>query len=167
MGLGTVVRIMEQHFTTSSICKVFKVSHQTAKNWAMEFAPYLSETAKVRAGRKRVFTVPDMTVFALLAEYHQMGFRYDEAHAALIAGKRGVIPERSDVPIVPQALLVQLRDEIAARDGLIASLTTQRDKEQGRVELLEKQLEQKDAKIEQLMEAVAELKVQVKSSKKS
>jgi len=143
---------MDKYFTTQSVTKMFKVSHQTVKNWCREFAKYLSLTAQRPDGKKRVFSVEDMQVFALLAEYHKRGFGYDEAHAALTNGQRGELPEKEGeiVPTVPPALLVQLRDEIATRDRIITQLTTERDMERGKVQQLEKLLEERERKIEQL-----------------
>lgn len=143
---------MDEFFTTQHVCRTFKVSHQTVKNWCDEFSTHLSPTALPEAGRKRVFTTNDLEVFALIAEYHKRGFRYEEAHAALKAGQRGQIPEAEGdlTPTVPPALLVQLKDEIAKRDAIIQSLTSERDMERGKVQLLEKQLAEKDAHIKAL-----------------
>ena len=154
---------MEQYYSTQDVLNTFNISHQTVKNWAVKFAKYLSVTARPPDGRKRIFDADDMKVFALLTEYHRLGFRHDEALIALEQGERREIPQKDDlVTAVPPLLLKQLREEIEGRDRLIATLSTERDREWGKVELLEKQLEQKDTKIEQLMETVADLKVRLK-----
>lgn len=152
---------MIEFFTTQHVCKTFGVSHQTVKNWCDEFASHLSPTARPETGRKRVFTTNDLRVFALLAEYHKRGFRYDDAHAALQAGQLGNIPElESEItPTVPPALLVQLKEEVSRRDQIILSLTSERDMERGKVQLLEKQLAERDQQIKDLYREIAELQV--------
>jgi DNA-binding transcriptional MerR regulator len=150
---------MDEFFTTQHVCKTFKVSHQTVKNWCREFAPYLSVTATPKDGKKRVFTTADLEVFALVSEYNRRGFRYDDAHAALKSGQRGEMPEREGeiIPTVPPALLTQLREQITSRDAIIHQITTERDKERGKVEILEKQLAEKEKKIEELYIRLARL----------
>lgn len=152
---------MDEFFTTQHVTKTFGVSHQTVKNWCDEFASHLSPSARPETGRKRVFTTNDLKVFALVAEYHKRGFRYEDAHTALQSGQRGDIPDtESDItPTVPPALLVQLRDELAKRDAIISSLTSERDMERGKVQLLEKQLGERDQQIKELYREIAELGV--------
>lgn len=148
-------------FTTSGVAKLFEVTDQTVKNWAREFATYLSPTATPGDGKRRQYTSDDLEVFALVHAYKGQGLGYEDAHAALRTGQRGDVPDERAQALAtapPPQLLDKLRDEIALRDRLVDSLKSDRDKERGKVELLEKQLEQKDKTIRELIEEIAVMK---------
>ncbi len=49
-------------FSTSQVAKRFGVADQTIKNWAAEFAQYLSPTATPEAGKRRGFTAEDVAI---------------------------------------------------------------------------------------------------------
>lgn len=152
-------------YTTSGIAKLFQVTDQTVKNWARQFASHLSPTAQPGDGKRRTFTTDDLTVFALVHSYIGKGMNYEDAQAALIAGQRGSIPsDFSELATVaaPPALLERLREEISLRDRMIESLKTDRDKRLGQLELLEKQLQDKDREIRQLYRDLATLEVKNK-----
>jgi DNA-binding transcriptional MerR regulator len=146
-------------FTTQHIIKAYKVSHQTVKNWCDEFRNYLSRTAVPEPGKKRLFTADDVEVLALVAEFSKRGQSYEDAHTALRAGQRGQLPDPlSDEDLaVPPAMLMRLREELTQRDAIIASLTTERDRERGKVELLQTQLSEKDKQIRDLYIEIAKL----------
>lgn len=147
-------------YTTSGIAKLFQVSDQTVKNWAREFAPYLSPTAQPGGNKRRTFTDDDLAVFALVHAQSSKGLNYEDAHAALKTGQRGTVPNGSSelaTTAAPPALMERLREEIALRDRMIDSLRTDRDKRLGQIELLEKQLQDKDREIRQLYRDIARL----------
>lgn len=152
---------METFFTTSSITKAFGISPQTVKNWCDEFAQYLSPSATPGDGKKRIFTYEDMQVFALVADYHKRGFRWDDAHAALKSGQRGELPQDNEiVNQPPPAILVALRDEIAKLKQQLVHAHTERDMERGKTELLEKLLVEKEAQIKRLYIDLARLEAE-------
>jgi DNA-binding transcriptional MerR regulator len=154
---------MEQYFTTKDVEQSFKISHQTCKNWCDFFAEFLSPTARPEPGRKRMFTTQDMECFALIAQNQKAGFRYEDAVRALRSGQRGNIPQpEGQLPAVPPQILFQLREELKNRDAVIVALTTERDKATGQVEILERQLKDKDQRIEDLLLRLGELRVQIR-----
>jgi hypothetical protein len=67
---------------------------------------------------------------------------------------------------VTTSLLTKLREEIQARESLIAQLTLGRDMERGKVQLLSAQVEQCDELIRQLYQEIADLKSGQKSKGK-
>lgn len=79
-------------YTTSDAEVIFKVSPQTIRNWAREFARYLSVNANPDEGRTRIFTEEDMQVLDLVAQMKSQGKQYEDIHAALMAGERGNRP---------------------------------------------------------------------------
>lgn len=68
----------------------------TVRNWAIEFAQYLSPTANPGEGKQRTFTVEDLRVIAIIAEYKRNGATYEDIHAALKVGVRGEAPDISE-----------------------------------------------------------------------
>ena len=83
---------MSETFSTKQLYSVFKVSHQTIKNWASEFSRWLSPTAQPDAGRRRVFTEDDVRVFELVHRLKGEGKFNEDIKAALGAGERGELP---------------------------------------------------------------------------
>lgn len=155
---------MDELFTTQAVSQTFGVSHQTVKNWSDEFVDFLSPTATPPKGRRRVFTLDDMRVFALVHDYHKRGHTYADAQTALAAGQRGDMPEQGTTPLaVPPALVIQLRQELATREQLIETLKTERDMERGKAQFLERQLQEKEELIRDLYKQVARLEAQLPS----
>jgi len=149
---------MDDLFTTQAVSQTFGVSHQTVKNWSDEFLDFLSPTATPPKGRRRVFTLEDMRVFALVHDFHKRGHTYADAQTALAAGQRGDMPDENTAPLtVPPAFVIQLRQELATRDQLIETLKTERDMERGKSQFLERQLQEKEELIRDLYKQVARL----------
>ena len=149
---------MDELFTTQAVSQTFGVSHQTVKNWSDEFIDYLSPTATPPKGRRRVFTLDDMKIFALVHDYHKRGHTYADAQVALAAGQRGDMPEQGSAPLaIPPALVIQLRQELATRDQLIETLKTERDMERGKAQYLERLMEEKEELIRDLYKQLARL----------
>lgn len=80
-------------YTNQHLCTMFNISHQTGKNWAKEFAQFLSPSANPGDNRQRVYNMDDLRVFSLVHEFRNAGKTYDEIHAALANGSRGDIPQ--------------------------------------------------------------------------
>jgi len=162
---------MDDYFTTQDVANTFKVSQQTVKNWCDAFADFLSPTATPGERRRRLFTSDDLATFALVHDFHRRGYTYEDAKAALGTGQRGEVPDTSPLtPTVPPTVLVKLREEMAARDALIQELKTERDRERGKVEQLEKllkeQIAEKDKQIRELVEEIADMKAQQRLTQK-
>jgi DNA-binding transcriptional MerR regulator len=155
---------MDEHFTTSSLAKLFGTSDQTVKNWAKEFAEYLSPSAKPPAGQRRVFTFDDCRVFALVNDYHRRGFGYDAVHASLGAGQRGDFPPDSGmVPsIATSPAFLALKNDRDDLRLLNKQLETERDEARGQVKLLKEQLDQREQRVSELLEENADLKARLK-----
>lgn len=111
----------ENNYTTKDIATIFKVSHQAVKTWAKVFARFMSPTARPEAGKRRLFTDDDLRVFALVREYTQRGFNFDDVQIALQAGQRADIPASASeiIPTPPPQLLVKLNQEIDSLNQLI------------------------------------------------
>ena len=154
---------MKDHYTTTDVADTFDVSQQTVKNWCAAFEKFLSPAATPGRQRRRLFNADDLAVFALVHDFHDRGYTYEDAQAALSSGQRGEIPDTNTLtPTVPPAALLKLREEMIARENLIRELTSERDRERGKVEQLEKllkeQIADKDKQIRQLLEELAEMR---------
>jgi DNA-binding transcriptional MerR regulator len=68
-------------------------SGPTIRNWAREFAEYLSPTGAPQEGKPREFTPDDMAVFDLVAKMKDQNKTYEEIHATLKSGMRGNPPD--------------------------------------------------------------------------
>lgn len=152
------------YFTTQHICSLFKVSHQTVKTWAREFAAYLSPTATPQDGKKRLFVIDDIRVFALIADYRSRGYVYDDAHLALRSGQRGDVPATAGAiePTAPPSAIVALKEELVSLRQQLTQAISERDETRGQNkllrELLKEQVADAQQRITELIEANARLK---------
>lgn len=83
------------NYTTTDAENIFKVAPQTVRNWAREFARYLSVSANPQEGKTRIFSEDDMRVLELVARMKRENKHHDEIHVTLMAGERGNLPSFS------------------------------------------------------------------------
>ena len=152
------------YYSTQDVCSIFKISHQTVKNWAIEFASFLSPSATPQAGKKRLFTVDDLRVFALVNEYRDRQFTYEDVHVALRNNQRGEVPSTmfDIVPAPPAELVTSLRLEVTHLREQLTAATSRGDEYKGQVQLLEKIVESKEKQVRELIEEIAILKAEKK-----
>ena len=126
--LAALDSIVSMIYTTQHICGMFKVSHQTVKNWAKEFAVYLSPTATPEHNRQRVFTEDDIRVFALVHNYRNTGKVFEDAHLALQSGQRGEVPPTAGelVPTTPPAFMA-LQEKINSLENALEVALLERE----------------------------------------
>lgn len=134
-------------YTTQHLCNLFKISHQTVKNYATEFADHLSPTATPGPNRQRYFTDDDLTVIALIVEMKGAGGLYEDIHAALRNGQRGVMPDGSLVSADPGMALV-LRQQIDQLTARIRELELDNARKDGQIELLKEMLADAQRRLE-------------------
>lgn len=109
-------------FSTSQVAKRFGVADQTIKNWAAEFAQYLSPTATPGEGKRRAFTADDVSVFAVVHELVGRGRDTSAAHAALQAGRR---PTDALIPLSTGDTLISVQRERDMLQGAVMELREQ------------------------------------------
>lgn len=144
-------------YTTQHICSMFRISHQTAKNWAREFASYLSPTATPDKNRQRVFTDEDVRVFALVHQFRLAGKFFEDAHAALASGERGDIPSTAGeiVPTTTPAVIA-MQERLDTLEIELREALSDADQQRGMVKLLKEQLTDANAEIRRLYRELAE-----------
>lgn len=72
--------------TVSEVARLLGVEPAKVKQWAKEFAVYLSLTARPAKGRERQFSEADLRVLAVVAEHLELGNDADDVHYALNRG---------------------------------------------------------------------------------
>lgn len=72
--------------TISEAAKIIGVGCDSVKQWATEFAEYLSLTANPGKGKERQFTESDLRVLAVIAEQFEFDGEADDIHYALNSG---------------------------------------------------------------------------------
>ena len=105
-------------FTIRDVATLHGITTENARQWAIEFAPYLSPTATPGDRQKRVFTDEDMAVFDLVAKGKKERRTFEDIHAALLAGQRGVAPQLPPADIQALSLVAGDRRLVAQVDRL-------------------------------------------------
>lgn len=152
-------------YTTKHAQILYRVaSSQTIRNWAKEFAEYLSPSATPEKGGTRHFTLEDMKVFAIVAEYSAENKSFTEIHASLKAGVRGeapnVAPEDLDglaAGEIEMQLSTELDKTLALANELQAELDTLKEKFEPIKEeniRLQAQIEDRDNRIAELTKQI-------------
>ena len=82
-------------YTSGEVAKIYGVVTETVRNWTMEFAEYLSQTAQPGRNKKRTYSLEDMRVLSLVASMKERNMTNDDIHASLRSGQRGELPDLS------------------------------------------------------------------------
>lgn len=165
---------------------LFDVTPQTIRRWTDEFSDYLSTGANPDNGSTRVFSESDMSVLALIATVKNTGGTYDDAHARLRTGERGIVPDEplskeqqemaiSQVIIQNQQLQTQVNDlqeQLEAQEGQLREARDEISRLKGIIEEKEKsygdsgqELGDARKRIEELLMKVAVLEYQLNQQK--
>ena len=155
------------NYGTNEAKSIYNRDEQTIRNWAIEFAEFLSPLANPEKGRNRAFTEDDMRVLDLIASLKDEGKQFIDIHAALKAGQRGKSPVVSPQEIralstgqIERRLTVEiqrLKDELAlAQEQLndIEAIRSDNARLEERIKLREEQVE---TLMEQLKESQSKL----------
>ncbi len=137
-------------YTTRHLQTFFGISHQTAKNYAAEFAAYLSPSATPEPNRQRHFTDEDLTVLALVVEMKRSGAVFEDIHAALRAGQRGDLPQDTAMIPAPGAAMLLLQEKVMALSQRISDLERETAMKDGQIALLKEQLADANREIRKL-----------------
>jgi len=137
-------------YTTSQLSSRFNITAQTVKRYAGEFAAYLSPTATPEKNTPRRFTDDDLAVYQLIVTMKEEGKLFEQIHAALRSGERGIAPDMntSEMTVAQSTAQLRLLSRIRDLEAELANEQAARRKAElgqaaaeGKVELLEKQLD--------------------------
>ena len=78
-----------QKYTSRHLATLFGVTIETIRLWTIEFADYLSPTARPGTNKTRLYSQADLEVMTLVAEFKAQNRTYTEIHATLKSGQRG------------------------------------------------------------------------------
>lgn len=104
-----------KQFSVSHLARLFGVSQQTIRQWSNEFQTYLSMRANPGKSRVRSFTNDDLPVLALISQMKELGYTYQEIHAALNNGERGEAPSLNGLEKVDLALTSERERKLEVR----------------------------------------------------
>lgn len=133
-------------YSIRDVATLYGITTENARQWAIEFSRYLSPTASPGDGQKRAFSDEDMEVFDLVAKSKKAKRTFEDIHAALQSGQRGVAPQLPPADIQALAMVEGERRLVAQVDrltGLLSDRTQQLD--QLKVELEEAKKSQLEA----------------------
>lgn len=102
------------------VANLFKIARETVRQYSMEFGAYLSTEANPGKNRTRVYTEPDIEVFALIVGMKGQGKTYPDIHAALLNGDRGVMPNGTETTALsnqPRYTQLQLKLDFLEKDA--------------------------------------------------
>lgn len=147
------------NYTAKHVTRLFDVSRETSRQWAIEFADYLSAGAQGGEGRRRDFNDDDLEVFALIHEMRKRGLQYDDVKAALDNGQRGEIP---DMPTVLTAgdekrQVLMLRQKIETLQIQRNDLKVSNSRLEGENAVLREKLDRAEQEIRDLYRQVGKL----------
>lgn len=139
-------------YRTKDLYTVFGVSHQTIKNWAKDFADYMSPTARPEKDHQRRFTDDDVRVFDLVKRLKQQGRVNEEIRAALGTGQRGELPDMPSnlAPIQPHTALAIAAQRVTDLEAMLLDERMKNARLEGKVETLEKMLDKAQEQVYQL-----------------
>lgn len=114
-------------YTTGTTATLMKVSRETIRTWAEEFAPYLSSAANPGDGKHRQFTDEDLAVLSLVARFKSLGRTYDDAHDALRSGERDTLDTSAITGASNSREIVLLEAQISSLRQQLTDATRERD----------------------------------------
>lgn len=130
----------ENLYSSQHTAMIFGVARETIRNWADEFAEYLSPLATPGRGKRRMYSYDDLMVISLVAELKKQGMTYTDIHVSLKNGQRGQPPALPPEEI--QALVVgkqerQLELGVEYLQQSVMQLQRQLERAQGEVVALQ------------------------------
>lgn len=141
MQSGAIIGNM---YTTRHLAALFEVHIETIRLWAVEFAEYLSPTARPGSNRPRQFSQDDLGVLTLVSDMKRAGRAFVEIHATLKSGQRAepTVSNPEDIDQLASVdrdrrlaleverlsrLLQETRDELERQRQIAAAVAETRD----------------------------------------
>lgn len=157
-------------YSSKDLAQRFGVTNETIRSWSIEFKAYLSSGANPGDNRHRRFTFEDLEVLTLVAEMRASHHTFEDIHASLATGERGVpaIDPAALMPLESQQQLALLHDTINSLRAQISDLEAMRIAEKTRADraegslayserLFKEQLADKEKLIRELYLEIAQL----------
>jgi DNA-binding transcriptional MerR regulator len=154
-------------YSSKDLAQRFNIQNETLRQWAIEFRRHLSLQANPsESGKHRRFTFEDLEVLQLVSELRSKNAKWEEIHAALDMGERG-IPSIDPVALIPLESQKQLallyetiesqRAKLADLESRLTAANTRADRAEGAQDSLKTQLAESQEAIIQLRIKISEL----------
>lgn len=146
-------------YTSKDLSQRFGITNETLRQWANEFRRHLTAGAGRADGKHRRFTFADLEVLQLVAEMRAQNAKWEDIHASLDTGERGVpsVDPSALIPLEGQKQLAILYDTIESQRTQLANLqllltsaNTRADRAEGAQDTLKTQLAEAQEAIIQL-----------------
>ncbi|MBL8118774.1 MAG: MerR family transcriptional regulator [Anaerolineae bacterium] len=146
-------------YMSKDLSQRFDITTETLRQWAMEFRRHLSASANPGSGQHRRFTFADLEVLTLVNELRARNTKWEDIHASLDAGERGIpsIDPAALIPLESQkqlALLYEtierMRGQVSDLEAKLTSANTRADRAEGAQDTLKAQLAEAQERIVQL-----------------
>lgn len=152
-----------KQFSVSHLARLFGVSQQTIRQWSNEFQTYLSMRANPGKSRVRSFTNEDLPVLALISQMKELGYTYQEIHAALNNGERGEAPSLSGLEKVDLVLTSERERKLELR---VQQAEEERDFWRERATEAEQLVQERDEALHQSQVELARLQGEMKGAER-
>jgi DNA-binding transcriptional MerR regulator len=150
-------------YFSKDLSRRFNITNETLRLWTIEFRRHLSPGALPGDGRHRHFTFEDLEVLTLVHEMRQQKSSYEEIHASLDAGERGVpsIDPAALVPLESQKQLSLLYETIERLKGQVAALESQLADEKKRADRAEGAHDGLKQQLTDAQETIIQLRIKI------
>lgn len=140
---------------TIEVSKMFGVSQQTVRNWAMVFTSHLSPSANPEKGGTRIFNDQDLQIFAFIKQCTDLGKSFEEIQVALmnndITDIEIAVPSAEETSIQPvNERHLQLIIERSELVGQVKQLQEDRQRREEEVQALHEKIDRLNQEIGEL-----------------
>jgi hypothetical protein len=144
-------------YTSGDIMQMFDISRQSARQYAIEFADYLSPSANPLKGSQRNFNTLDMGVYAMIVQMKKRGATYEQIHIQLKTGARGDVPSIAPIQAKPDSKVVHKERQLAVAQDQISTLQTDVLRKDAQIEVYQQQVERLEKRISDLDREIGQL----------
>lgn len=154
-------QIMEYY--SKDLSRRFNITNETLRQWTLEFKRHLSPGANPGDGQHRRFTFDDLEVLTLVHEMRQKKLPYEDIHASLDVGERGVpsVDPAALVPLESQKQLALLYETIDRLKGQVADLDAQVAAEKLRANRAEGAQDSLQQQLRDAQETIIQLRIKI------
>ena len=153
----TLVCMDDRLYTSGDIIQLFDISRQSARQYAIEFADYLSPSANPAKGSQRNFSALDMGVYAMIVQMKKRGATYEQIHMQLKTGARGDVPSVAPIQAKPDSKRAHMERQLVIAHDQISTLQTDVLRKDAQIEVYQQQVARLEKRISDLDREIGQL----------
>lgn len=156
--------ICDMEYSSKDLAQRFNIQNETLRQWAIEFRRHLSTHANPpEAGKHRRFTFDDLEVLQLVSELRSKNAKWEEIHAALDMGERGIpsVDPAALMPLESQKQLALLYDTIENQRAKLVDLENKLTAANTRADRAEGAQDSLKAQLAEAQEAIIRLRIKI------